>query len=724
MKSIRNKAVKLLLWSVVTLFTLGVVFLSNGLGTIKAKAVGINESTFPDPNFRAVISGGDYDRDGNGVLDDDEIASTINIYCDGMGISSMQGIEYFYNLQGLYCTYNNISSWDLSNNKDLRGVWCSNNAFTSLDFSANPELVWVYCYDCNISSLNVSNNPHMAYIECNTNPLPYLDVTHNPELEHLTCGTCELTELNVSNNPNLSHLDAFGNHLTHLDVSHNPKMKRLDIWNNPGLGSIDVSNNPGLQYYNCAYNGASSIDVSHNPELQKLICSYNSISNLDLSNNKKLIYLDCACNSIGSLNLSKNPDLYFLQAFTNPFRSLNIGDNPSLVKVYTDGTKKAEYDVCQGHSWTIDYGGDTSTGGDNILFLCVDDAVSISTAATNSGASTGKESKGSSEANTSDTLTREMVAKTLYDMAGSPSVSGKTTRFTDAASGSWYYDAIVWGEENSICVGYPNVYSDNFGVGEAITREDMTFMLMRYAEYKGYKRAIDFGRTDEFKDYYDIDYYAWEAMTWAVTWNIMHIKGDPNAPKSEQSLDPLGKATKAEFEYMIKKMWEVNGVSKGSIPIPEKGEPAPAKTAANTKTTDKDKTTTDKSTTDKDASKSDTAKSDKDAKSDDAKTDSNDKDANATGADASDSKLADSVSTNEDAANADEAVDTEASEKVETKETIEKVNQEKAQAIIVDEEAELAELKRRQFKELLPYLPIFILFPIAVAGFFIIRKIK
>ena len=42
-------------------------------------------------------------------------------------------------------------------------------------------------------------------------------------------------------------------------------------------------------------------------------------------------------------------------------------------------------------------------------------------------------------------------------------------------------------------------------------------MLMRYAEYRGYERAIDFGRTDPFIDYYDIDEYAWEALTWAVT---------------------------------------------------------------------------------------------------------------------------------------------------------------------------------------------------------------
>ena len=567
-QNICKKYIKMLGIAGATILALVIAFLYTDflIGKVQA-AVEINEANFPDAAFRSVISSADYDRDGNGTLDDNELALTINIYCNGMGISSVKGIEYFTSLQGLYCTDNNISSWDLSNNKNLHGVWCSNNAFTSLDFSANPELEWVYCYDCNLTSLNVSNNPKMAYIECNTNPLPALDVSQNPLLEHLTCGTCELTSLNLSNNPNLSHLDAFGNHLTSLDVSHNPKMKRLDIWNNPGLGSIDVSHNPGLQYYNCAYNGATSINVTQNTKLQKLICSYNQISRLDLSKNTELVYLDCACNQIGNLDISNNRKLYFLQAFTNPFNSINIGDNPALTKTYKDGTKKGEYAVCQGSSWTIDYGGDTSTGGDNILFLCVDDKVSVNTTPSREVADTTEDEVITDKENA---LTREMVVQTLYEMAGKPDVSGLTTRFTDVEKGAWYEDAILWGEKNSICMGYPDISSDTFGVGKWIKRQDMVFMLMRYAEYKGYKRAIDFGRTDEFSDYYEIDYYAWEAFTWAVTWNFMSIKGDPNAPKSEQRLDPQGKATRAEFEYMVRGMLASNGASIDTVPIPNK----------------------------------------------------------------------------------------------------------------------------------------------------------
>ena len=161
-----------------------------------------------------------------------------------------------------------------------------------------------------------------------------------------------------------------------------------------------------------------------------------------------------------------------------------------------------------------------------------------------------------------------MLVQTLYVMAGKPSVSGLKSRFTDVKAGAWYYDALLWGEKNSICMGYPYVSSPTFGIGKCLQRQDMAFMLMRYSEYMKYERAIDFGRTDDYIDYYDIDYYAWEALTWAVTWNIMEGKGAPGSPKSQQRIDPHGKVTRDELIKTIKNMLEINNVTKTSIPIP------------------------------------------------------------------------------------------------------------------------------------------------------------
>ena len=248
--------------------------------------VKIDAKTFPDPNFRALLLGRDYDKNGDGTLDKQEIIYLRNIYCQNMGIKSLKGIEYLKELRGIYCMDNKISDWDLSHNKLLTGIWCSGNQFTKLDFTGLDDLIWVYCHDCpKLTTLNVKNNPKMAYIECNTTPLKELDVTHNPELEHLMCGSCGLKKLDLSKNSKLQHLDAFRNEFTSLDLSHNPLMKRLDIWDNEQLGNVNINNMKGLQTYNCAKTGIKTLDLSHHPELYKLICSYNSLTSVDLSKN-------------------------------------------------------------------------------------------------------------------------------------------------------------------------------------------------------------------------------------------------------------------------------------------------------------------------------------------------------------------------------------------------------------------------------------------------------
>ncbi|MBR5066757.1 MAG: DUF4214 domain-containing protein [Lachnospiraceae bacterium] len=560
MKRIKSSIMKVI-------FVGSISILALGLGSLKAHAaspVAINETNFPDATFRSVIAN-TYDYNHNGYIDPDEVSMTMNISCEGMGISSVKGIEYFTDIQGLWVKDNNISSLDVSKNVNLHGIWCSGNPLTSIDISHNPKLEWIYCFDCNLTALDVTHNPDMSFIECNTNPIKELDLSKTPKLEHLTCGTCELSSLDVSNCPNLAHLDAFSNHITTLDVSHNTKLKRLDIWNNPGLGSIDISNNKGLQYYNCSNNNAKSVDVSNNPELTKLICSYNrEIKSLDVSHNPKLAYLDCAVNDISSLDLSNNPRLVFLQAFTNPFTSINIGNNPFLVRAYNEGVKKWEYPAGYCYSWTIEWGGETSTSDKNIFFVCVDDGVNVNANLIKDIHQIFPDDTGSDVTDATNLMTREELMQILYEMAGSPGVSGMSTRFKDVQHGAYYENAVIWGEANHIAVGYPHQSFDTFGVGKYIRREDACLMLMRYSEVMGLSRSIDFGRSDDYLDYYEIDYEHWEAVCWSATLQILEGKG--GATKDTQKIDPRGRATRSDIQYMISRMQAVNYLPDYRIP--------------------------------------------------------------------------------------------------------------------------------------------------------------
>ena len=100
----------------------------SGIDVLAAGDVPINGSYFPDANFRSVVSS--YDSDGNGVLSAGERNAVRNIHCENMNIHSLQGVEQFPQIQGLWCLGNHISSMDLTGNPELVGVWCSDNDFT------------------------------------------------------------------------------------------------------------------------------------------------------------------------------------------------------------------------------------------------------------------------------------------------------------------------------------------------------------------------------------------------------------------------------------------------------------------------------------------------------------------------------------------------------------------------------------------------------------------
>ncbi|MCR5436892.1 MAG: S-layer homology domain-containing protein [Treponema sp.] len=492
--------------------------------------IAISRENFPDPNFRAVLSGPTYDKDRNGSLSAYEISRIYNLHCENRNIKTLKGIEYFHELRGLWCLNNHISDWDLSGNPNITGIWCSHNDFTSLDFSDCPKLEWVYCFNCKLRSLNVRNNPELAYMECNANPnLTTLDISQNPKLENLFCSDCGLTSLDVSHNPLLCELDAFKNDLKSLNFSNNLNLKRLDVWDNKDLGDVDISMLKGLQFYNCAKNNVTKLDMSNNPELVMLICSYNeNLTSLNISKNPKLAFLNLECDyRLPSLDISKNPKLYHLYAFgVLGVSEIDISYNSRLLKAYNKGTKKNETHLGRVHSYTLNYGGSGDYFDDLKHEFVIDDSVKITINPVNSDSVddcyfTKNDGHSSSE----NFATRAEAIQILYEKAGRPALKPDSPvnngpDFTDIA-GSPYETAIKWGKQNNICFGYPDICSDNFSPDTPINREDFALMAHRFAGYLKLGTAFDYGRTDWYDDYYDIDFYGWGPFTWAMQFEVL-----------------------------------------------------------------------------------------------------------------------------------------------------------------------------------------------------------
>lgn len=176
----------------------------------------------PDANFEQALISLGYDfGTPDGIVPTANIDTISSIYLNQKNISDLTGIEDFSALTVLYCSDNNL---------------------TNLNVSQNVALVQLYCTDNNLSTLNVSQNIALDGLWCGRNQLTNLIV--NTNLNALFCFDNQLTSLNLSQNTNLEYFDCENNQLTCLNIKNgnNTNMQSFYATNNPNLTCIEVDN--------------------------------------------------------------------------------------------------------------------------------------------------------------------------------------------------------------------------------------------------------------------------------------------------------------------------------------------------------------------------------------------------------------------------------------------------------------------------------------------------
>lgn len=152
-------------------------------------------------------------------------------------------------------------------------------------------------------------------------------------------------------------------------------------------------------------------------------------------------------------------------------------------------------------------------------------------------------------------MTRSMFATVLASVAGvdTASIEYKGS-FTDVAEGKWYTGAVEWAAENEIVSG---IGGGLFGYKNAVTRETLVLMVYKFMQYMGYDTSINVEQTalDRFVDLDEVHDWAREALTWAVSYDIISGTGTVNG---EPYLSPRATATRAQVAVIIRKFLSVN----------------------------------------------------------------------------------------------------------------------------------------------------------------------
>ncbi len=294
-----------------------------------ADGIEISEANFPDDNFRAYVSSEDIDRNRDGYLSDDEIVATTEINVSYLNISDLKGIEFFNGLKELNCSYNQLTSLDVSHNMALTRLYCYCNrirgtAMTKL-VNSLPETedgtLWAYYIDDSPAGNMMTPGQVEIATKKNWNVVMWDDDYENfIPYEGETPDGIEISEENFPD-------ENFRAYVSSEDIDRNRDgylsddeiaavteidVMDMDIEDLTGIGyftalktlyaggnkltELDLSKNTALDYLSCSDNQLTELDLGENTALTTLYCGGNQLTELDLRNNTKLESVNI-CNS-------------------------------------------------------------------------------------------------------------------------------------------------------------------------------------------------------------------------------------------------------------------------------------------------------------------------------------------------------------------------------------------------------------------------------------------
>jgi Leucine-rich repeat (LRR) protein len=258
--------------------------------------IAINETNFPDINFRNWLLSQEYGKDG--ILTDEEISDITEINVEKKDIANLQGIEKFTSLTSLYCSINELTTLDLSGCPQLNALDCSfNKQLASINLSGCKALQHLYCHGCKLTAIDLTDCTELIYLDCGTNLLTTIDPSPCKKVMSFVCS---------------------GNQLT----------------------TIDISACKALRSFDCQENQLTTLDCSGLTELQAILCAMNALTSINVSGCSKLIHLLCEFNNLG------------LDAFQHIMTNIPERDESdgAFMFVYSESTIEGSYDHTPDHN--------------------------------------------------------------------------------------------------------------------------------------------------------------------------------------------------------------------------------------------------------------------------------------------------------------------------------------------------------------------------------------
>ena len=236
----------------------------------------INEDNFPDDNFREYVH--TFDLNGDGGLVQNEIDAVTEIAVDGLGIETLDGIEFFTNLISLSVAENQLMLLDLTLFEGLNYLDCSGNPIVTLDLSAHQGFAEAVAYGTRtVTDSKVKNEKDGFTLITGADTELYTGIPYYDDR----------IIINEANFPD----DNFREYVHTLDLNGDGGLvqNEIDAVTEIAVDGLGIGTLDGIEFF---------------ANLILLSVADNQLTLLELTLLEGLFYLDCSGNPIVTLDLS------------------------------------------------------------------------------------------------------------------------------------------------------------------------------------------------------------------------------------------------------------------------------------------------------------------------------------------------------------------------------------------------------------------------------------
>lgn len=269
----------------------------------------------PDAKLKSVLlgmPGVDANKDGNISVGEakgvHKIVNTFrkdDVVDDKDKIASLEGLQYFENLDTLDLNYNKVADaspiYKLSKMSQLR---LGGNALTSIDVSNFKELKDLRIFKNAIKELSLTNNTLLGILDIHETLITELSLDGFKELTTFVATENTLTSLKLADLPKLSGVDLSNGTVKSLEVVNLPKLEKLYALRDK-ISSIKLENLPVLQFLTLSENEITKVDFDL-PGLMFLTMDDNKVTEADFSKMPKMFRCYMSKNLLKKVDFSKN----------------------------------------------------------------------------------------------------------------------------------------------------------------------------------------------------------------------------------------------------------------------------------------------------------------------------------------------------------------------------------------------------------------------------------